>query len=58
MKTGGDGLNEPWSKKIKKRSSLYLRDYESDIHEAGMVGSWYVLVMCKKRTVAMDPSVA
>ena len=41
-------MNEPWSKTIKKRSSYYLRDYESDIHETGMVGSWYVLVMCEK----------
>ena len=31
-------MNEPWSKTIKKRSSLYLRDYESDIHETGIEG--------------------
>ena len=50
MKTVGEDrlwMNPGW-KKIKKRSSLYLRDYESDIHETGMVGSWYVLVMCEK----------
>ena len=40
-------MNEPWSKTIKKRSSFSLRDYESDIHETGMIGSWYVLVMCE-----------
>ena len=48
-------MNEPWSKTIKKRSSLYLRDYESDIHETGMVGSWYVLVMCEEEPLLWTP---
>ena len=48
-------MNEPWSKTIKKRSSLYLRDYESDIHETGMVGSWYVLVMCERESLLWTP---
>ena len=30
------------------RNRVHIRDYESDIHETGMVGSWYVLVMCEK----------
>ena len=48
-------MNEPWSKTIKKRSSLYLGDYESDIHETGMVGSWYVIVMCEKEPLLWTP---
>ena len=50
MKTVGEDKlwMNPGRKKYKKQSSLYLRDYESDIHETGMVGSWYVLVMCEK----------
>ena len=48
-------MNEPWSKTIKKRSSLYLRDYESDIHETGMVGSWYVLVLCEEEPLLWTP---
>ena len=48
-------MNEPWSKTIKKRSSLYLRDDESDIHETGMGGSWYVLVRREKEPLLWTP---
>ena len=40
-------------RKKQKNEVRYISETESDIHETGMVGSWYVLVMCE-RTVAMD----